>query len=734
MPVSYPSGTVQEHLACRRSAVAFDVSHLGTVRVVGPTPSRRCSPSSPTTWARSLRVGLSTPTSSTPTTARCSTTSSSGGSTRTASTSCPTPPTPPACWRRSAAPTSPTSGPSLAVQGPEARRSWAPSRPMRPRSGGSGSTTFDWRGVPCIGRPAPATRARTASRSPCRPTPPLRLWRGVWRLVSAPAGLGARDTLRLEAALPLHGHELGPGITPLQAGLGWVVAWSKPTFRGRHALAGRAGRRCRPPAARARRRAGGGRPARTATCDRRCGDRADHERELLARARARHRPGLPAPRGRAGCCRRRRHPRHHARGPGGPDAVRRQVGPHRRLRYPRRRAPEPPPTSADCRPMEHQAERLERLEPGQAIPYGGDRVARVTAELAGAFRRGDRLIVDHEGGDLLHIPASSRSCRRRGRTSRRAFHALATVSDEQITDFFDRFARRLDDEEAFAPIAAANAADVDTARANGRSTTRLQSSRRRCARTWCTACTRWRDAGRRPATPAGPDRTRRLDGRASSCPARRRRLRVRGTPERVRRRDGRAPHRQHRRVPHRPRRARHGAGDREHALVPSLAGRRAARPGRRSSLDAAAHAAGWALFADRAPGARGGPRLRAGRRPARLGRPAVRRRRQPPRHGRSLARGRRGRRGRPLRRRGPAFARPQGVQHAQRLLHREGSLRRAGTPLPRRAEGWGSGTALPSSSTWSPGASGQYRRRGSSGPWASPAPDGATSTSPGRRR
>ena len=42
-----------------------------------------------------------------------------------------------------------------------------------------------------------------------------------------PAGLGARDTLRLEAGLPLHGHELGPGITPLQAGLGWVVVWDK---------------------------------------------------------------------------------------------------------------------------------------------------------------------------------------------------------------------------------------------------------------------------------------------------------------------------------------------------------------------------------------------------------------------------------------------------------------------------------------------------------------------------
>jgi len=52
-----------------------------------------------------------------------------------------------------------------------------------------------------------------------------------------PAGLGARDTLRLEAGLPLHGHELGVGITPLQARLGWVVRWDKGDFRGRDALA-----------------------------------------------------------------------------------------------------------------------------------------------------------------------------------------------------------------------------------------------------------------------------------------------------------------------------------------------------------------------------------------------------------------------------------------------------------------------------------------------------------------
>jgi aminomethyltransferase len=63
------------------------------------------------------------------------------------------------------------------------------------------------------------------------------LWDAVLAAGFEPAGLGARDTLRLEAGLPLHGHELGAGITPLQAGLGWVVSWDKGDFRGRDALA-----------------------------------------------------------------------------------------------------------------------------------------------------------------------------------------------------------------------------------------------------------------------------------------------------------------------------------------------------------------------------------------------------------------------------------------------------------------------------------------------------------------
>lgn len=51
-----------------------------------------------------------------------------------------------------------------------------------------------------------------------------------------PAGLGARDTLRTEMGYALHGHEITPAITPVQARLGWAVGWKKPEFFGREAL------------------------------------------------------------------------------------------------------------------------------------------------------------------------------------------------------------------------------------------------------------------------------------------------------------------------------------------------------------------------------------------------------------------------------------------------------------------------------------------------------------------
>ena len=51
-----------------------------------------------------------------------------------------------------------------------------------------------------------------------------------------PAGLGARDTLRTEMGYPLHGQDLSPDISPLQARLGWAVGWKKETFFGAAAL------------------------------------------------------------------------------------------------------------------------------------------------------------------------------------------------------------------------------------------------------------------------------------------------------------------------------------------------------------------------------------------------------------------------------------------------------------------------------------------------------------------
>lgn len=49
-------------------------------------------------------------------------------------------------------------------------------------------------------------------------------------------GLGARDSLRLEAGYALYGHEIDEDITPLQGGLGWTVKWDKGDFMGRAAL------------------------------------------------------------------------------------------------------------------------------------------------------------------------------------------------------------------------------------------------------------------------------------------------------------------------------------------------------------------------------------------------------------------------------------------------------------------------------------------------------------------
>ncbi|HEX3554722.1 MAG TPA: glycine cleavage system aminomethyltransferase GcvT [Thermoanaerobaculia bacterium] len=62
------------------------------------------------------------------------------------------------------------------------------------------------------------------------------VWRRLVAAGAVPAGLGARDTLRLEAAMALYGHEIDETTTPFEAGLGWVVKLDKGEFLGRGAL------------------------------------------------------------------------------------------------------------------------------------------------------------------------------------------------------------------------------------------------------------------------------------------------------------------------------------------------------------------------------------------------------------------------------------------------------------------------------------------------------------------
>jgi glutamate-5-semialdehyde dehydrogenase len=135
------------------------------------------------------------------------------------------------------------------------------------------------------------------------------------------------------------------------------------------------------------------------------------------------------------------------------------------------------------------------------IVWGGDKVSLVPEDLAARFTAGDRLLVMQQGGELLHIPrrAHEIAAAAVGR-AREAFAAMALVGDDQITDFFDRFAANLESDSVWALVAAANDRDAASARARGSGVTRLVASQG-MRRDMIAGLRAWRDA------PAGRERS-----------------------------------------------------------------------------------------------------------------------------------------------------------------------------------------------------------------------------------
>ena len=137
---------------------------------------------------------------------------------------------------------------------------------------------------------------------------------------------------------------------------------------------------------------------------------------------------------------------------------------------------------------------LSEVTAGMPLLFDGNRVTHVSAEVAERFRPGDRLLVVQKTGDVLHVPAEQhRIAAEAVERASAAFAQMGSVSDAQVTRFYEEFARRIEDEESWAPIAAANREDVEQARARGRSTTRLVAGDK-MRRDMAAGLREWRDA------------------------------------------------------------------------------------------------------------------------------------------------------------------------------------------------------------------------------------------------
>ncbi|MGQ0482968.1 MAG: glycine cleavage system aminomethyltransferase GcvT [Pseudonocardia sp.] len=245
MPVSYPDGVVAEHRCVREAVGVFDVSHLGTATVEGPGATAYVN--------------------------RCLTNDLGRiGAGRAQYTLCCTPDggilddlivylvsddellLMPNAANAAAVLGRLSDAAPPGVRITDRHTELAVLAVQGPRSGevltGAGLPTgLDYMSFVDLRHPVGTTRVcRTGYTGehgyelvlPAEAAPAV--WDGLLAVAAGlgggPCGLGARDTLRTEAGYPLHGQDLTPEISPVQARCGWAVGWDKPEFWGRDAL------------------------------------------------------------------------------------------------------------------------------------------------------------------------------------------------------------------------------------------------------------------------------------------------------------------------------------------------------------------------------------------------------------------------------------------------------------------------------------------------------------------
>lgn len=242
MPLRYPEGTVAEHLAVRNAVGIFDVGHLGSVRVTG-TGARDALNSLFTNDLGKVGPGRAQYTlllneqggvvddiivwwladddfwvipNAANTVAVVEALDALGGL-RISDKS--------------------EEMEIIAVQGPRWREVM--------EAAGLGDAAVGRFAVGAFDRGVAAGTGYTGERG-CELLVPGDAAVSIWRALmdaargagGAPAGIGARDTLRLEMGYPLCGNEMDESVTPWESALGWVVELGKPAFCGKEAIAG----------------------------------------------------------------------------------------------------------------------------------------------------------------------------------------------------------------------------------------------------------------------------------------------------------------------------------------------------------------------------------------------------------------------------------------------------------------------------------------------------------------